>query len=515
MQVDLQTEAIAFLTDPLTHGVATGAGAVEVIETHISVVVLAGNRAFKLKRAVKFNYVDFSTAELRLALCEREVELNRRAAPGLYLGVKRITRGSDGSLAFDGDGPLVDAVVEMVRFDQDGLFDRMAVEGRLTPTLLAELATAVARLHETAPVDLGRSGADNIAGVLAINERALAGLTLFPLDTVARFNQAFQSALAAAAPLLDRRQRLGKVRHCHGDLHLRNICMFDGHPVPFDCLEFDDTMATVDVLYDLAFLLMDLWHRDLKAGANLVLNRYLDTLDESDGLALVPVLMAIRAAVRAHVSAARADDPAEAANAEALRGDAVSYFDLARTLLRPIPPRLVAIGGFSGSGKSTVSSAIAQAIGAPPGARVLSSDRIRKRMGGVTPTTPLPTPAYRREVTRAVYETLGQEAEYLLAVGHGVVLDATFRLAEERAGIEAMAAAVDVPFTGIWLELEPEKLIARVEERGVDPSDANAETIRHQVDQFRGPMAWTAVSADASVDEVVARVLAVIGANAF
>ncbi len=508
MQVDLQSEAIGFLTDPLTHG--AGADAVEVIETHISVVVLAGRRAYKLKRAVKLNYVDFSTVEMRLAQCEREVEFNRRAVPDLYLGVRRITRAADGSLTFDGDGPLVDAVVEMVRFDQDGLFDRMAVRGALTPALLAELAVAVARLHETAPVELAVGGTDNIAGVLAINQRALAEATLFPLDRVERFNRAFREALALAAPLLDRRQRLGKVRHCHGDLHLRNICLFEGHPAPFDCLEFNDAMATVDVLYDLAFLLMDLWHRDLKAGANLVLNRYLDVLDESDGLTLVPFLMAIRAAVRAHVSATRGEDPGEAANAAMLRQDAVSYFHLAQALLRPVPPRLVAIGGFSGVGKSTVAAAIAQAVGAPPGARVLSSDRIRKRMGGVAPTVRLPAPAYRREVSRAVYETLGREAEYLLALGHGVVLDATFRRPEERTRIEQMASAVDVPLTGIWLDVAPETLIERVEGRGADPSDANAETIRHQIDQFSGPVTWAIVPADGGIDEVVGRVMALL-----
>jgi aminoglycoside phosphotransferase family enzyme/predicted kinase len=511
MQVDLQAEAIAFLTDPKTHGIA--AGALEVIETHISVVVLAGERAYKLKRAVKLGYVDFSTVERRLVLCEREVELNRRAVSGLYRGVRRITRRADGGLAFDGDGPLVDAVVEMVRFDQSGLFDRMAVARRLTPSLLAELAVAVARLHETAPADLGRGGADNIADVLTINERALAGIDLFPADAVARFNRAFRDALASAGPLLDRRQRLGKVRHCHGDLHLRNICLFEGHPVLFDCLEFNDQMATVDVLYDLAFLLMDLWHRGLRAGANLVLNRYLDVLDESDGLALVPLLMAIRAAVRAHVSATKTEEPTEAANADTLRREAVSYFDLARELLRPVPPRLVAIGGFSGSGKSTVAAAVAHAIGPPPGARVVSSDRIRKRMGGVSPTTRLPSPAYRQEVTRAVYDTLGREAEYLLALGHGVVLDATFRRPEERGRIEKMAAAVEVPFTGIWLELAPERLIERVEGRGADPSDATPEVVRRQIAQFRGPVTWTRISAEGSLEEVTGRVLATLGAG--
>ncbi len=447
----------------------------------------------------------------RLAFCEREVELNRRAVPDLYLGVKRITRADDGRLAFDGDGPLVDAVVEMVRFDQDGLFDRMAVSGRLTPVLLAELAATVARLHEAAPAEVVGGGAANIAGVLSINEAALESVTLFAPDAVDRFNQAFRDGLAAAAPLLDRRQRHGKVRHCHGDLHLGNICLFAGRPAPFDCLEFNDAMATVDVLYDLAFLLMDLWHRDLKAGANLVLNRYLDGLDECDGLPLVPFMMAIRAAVRAHVSATKAADPAEAANAHRLRAAAFSYLDLARELLRPEPARLVAIGGFSGSGKTRVAAAIADAIGAPPGARVLSSDRIRKRMGGVAPGTRLPASAYRPEVSRAVYETLARDAEYLLALGQGVVLDATFNRPEERARVAEMAAAVEVPFTGIWLELAPDALVDRVERRGADVSDATASVVRDQIARFQGPMTWTPVSAEGSVDEVAARVRALIG----
>ena len=387
-------------------------------------------RAYKLKRAVKLDYVDFSTAELRLALCEREVELNRRAVPDLYLGVRRITRESDGRLAFDGDGPLVDAVVEMVRFDQDGLFDRMAVRGGLTPALLAELAAAVARLHETAPAELAGGGADNIAGG-ALHQRAGAGRRRAFSAAIAstRFDQAFREALASAAPLLDRRQRLGKVRHCHGDLHLGNICLFEGRPAPFDCLEFDDAMATVDVLYDLAFLLMDLWHRGLKAGANLVLNRYLDVA---------------RRKRRAGAGAAADGDPRRRARpcqrhegGGAGRGGPCARRCAARRGVL-FPPGAGAAQarcrrGWWRSAASAapasrrVAAAVAEAVGAPPGARVLSSDRIRKRMGGVAPTTPAAGAGLSPEVSRAVYDTLGREAEYLLALGHGVVLDATFR----------------------------------------------------------------------------------------
>ncbi len=508
MQVEPQTEVIAFLTEPATHKLQ--AGTVETIETHISVIVLAGERAFKLKRAVKLPYVDFSTADLRFALCEREVELNRRTVPELYLGVRRITRTPDGRLAFDGDGPLVDAVVEMVRFGQDHLFDRMALHGGLTSAHLSALAGVVARFHETAAPEFSGSGAANVASVLTINERAFAATNVFDPQAVAALNHDFREALARHAPLLDQRQRAGKVRHCHGDLHLRNICLFADRPSPFDCLEFSDAMATIDILYDLAFLLMDLWHRDFRAGANLVLNRYLDELDESDGLPLVPFFMAIRAAVRAHISAARSADPSEAGDADTLRREAAAYFELASQLLQPRPPRLVTIGGFSGSGKSTAAAAVAPAIGAPPGARVLTSDRIRKRMSGVEPTTHLPATAYRPEVSRAVYDTLAREAEYYLALGHGVVLDAVFDRAEDRSHVAAIATAVGVPFTGLWLEADEDVLIERVEKRRDDPSDATQAIVHDQIARFAGNVEWLKIEAGGDADDTARRVVAAL-----
>ena len=477
-----------------------------MIETHISVVVLAGDRAYKLKRAVKLDYVDFSTAELRLALCEREVELNRRAVPGLYLGVRRITRAADGRLAFDGDGPLVDAVVEMVRFDQDGLFDRMAVRGALTPALLAELAVAVARLHETAPAELAGGGADQY------RRRAVPSTSgrwparrCFPSIPSSASTGPFARRWQQAAPLLDRRQRLGKVRHCHGDLHLGNICLFDGHPAPFDCLEFDDAMATVDVLYDLAFLLMDLWHRDLKAGANLVLNRYLDVArrERRPGAGAVPDGDPRRRArpCQRHAGG-RAGRGGQCRKRCA--GDAVSYFHLAQALLRPVPPRLVAIGGFSGAG---------QVDGG-------GGDRAGGRCAAGCPGA----------VQRPHPQAHGRRRADGAAAGAGLSprgVAGGLRDARARGGIPAGARPrrrprCDLPPAGgarpgsrRWRppstcpspasgwSCAPEKLIERVEGRGADPSDANAETIRHQIDQFRGPITWTAVSAEGSVDEVV------------
>jgi uncharacterized protein len=490
--VDDQKAAIAFLKDPATHGAPPDE--VKVIETHISIVVLAGERVFKLKRAVRLPYVDFSTSERRLAACRQELELNRRTAPMLYRAVRRITGEDDGHLAFDGSGALVDAVVEMARFDEDTLFDRMADRGALTPALMTELARAIARFHERAAVERGHGGAASMASVLDINERSLATTHLFAPAAVAAFIAAFRAALDGHAPLLDARERADKVRHCHGDLHLRNICLVAGVPTLFDCIEFDKAMATVDVLYDLAFLIMDLWHRGLRPAANLVLNRYLDERDEKDGLPLVPFFMAVRAAVRAHVTATQAE-AAGAARGPKLAREAQAYFDLALALLAPKAPRLVAIGGLSGSGKSTVAAAVADRIGPPPGARILASDRIRKRLHGVPAEVRLPPEAYRPEISERVYALLMEEARTIAADGHAVIADAVFDRPIDRARIAGNAAAAGVPFTGLWLDAPAEALVSRVDARRGDASDATAEVVSAQLRRDPGAIDWKRISA--------------------
>jgi aminoglycoside phosphotransferase family enzyme/predicted kinase len=504
-----QTRTIAFLTDPATSGAA--AETIATVETHIAVVVLAGGRAFKLKRAVKLPYLDFSTPAQRLAACRLELDLNRRTAPGLYRAVRTITREADGRLAFDGGGEIVDAVVEMVRFDEAGLFDRLAARGDLTPALLTELSGEIARFHAEAEISRAVGGAANMASVLDINERALATTSVFPAASVARFDAAFRASLERHAALLDARGRVGKIRRCHGDLHLRNICLFEGRPLLFDCLEFDEAMATTDVLYDLAFLLMDLWHRGCRAEANLVLNRYLDAADETDGLPLLPFFMAVRAAVRAHVTATRIEE-ADGGTA-ALREEAAAYFALAESLLDPPPARLVAVGGLSGSGKSTVAAAIADRVGPPPGARVLASDRIRKRLFAVAAETRLADEAYRPEVSERVYATLAREAGDILRLGHGVVADAVFDRAPDRARIAGVASEAGTAFRGLWLAADPEVLFARVGARRGGPSDADAGVLAAQLRRRPEVEDWPHVEAGGTPAESAARAAALLRAG--
>lgn len=496
-----QTAAIEFLTSPATHADAADA---ELIETHISRVFLVGQRAYKMKRAVRLPYADFSTATLRLAACEEELERNNQTAPGLYIAVRRLTSREGGGLEFDGPGDLVDAVVEMRRFDQQALLDRMAVAGKLTPDLMTEVARTVVRFHRDAPVEHTGSGLLNLTRVLDINLAGFRTSQVFHTVEVEALDRLVRAALARHGSLLERRERAGKVRRCHGDLHLRNICLLDGEPRLFDCIEFNDEIATVDVLYDLAFLLMDLWHRGLPEFANLVANRYLDEADDEDGFVLLPTLMAIRAEVRAHVTATQA---AGGGDAHDLAEGARSYFELARTLLAAIPARLVALGGLSGSGKTTVAEALAAHVGAPPGSRIVESDRIRKALHGVPAETPLPARAYRPEVSERVYAEMAWRASLILSEGACVVADAVFDRAADRQRMERSAIGNRVPFSGFWLEASPELLWQRVSDRRGGPSDATVDILSRQLQRDGKETSWMKLDAARRPPEIVADIL--------
>lgn len=471
--------------------------AVDVIETHISVVILGKDRACKIKRSVRFPYLDFSTPARRLEMCEREVALNRLYAPRLYLGVHRIVRDARGALALDADGELVDAFVVMRRFPDAALFDAMARNGQLSRDMIDRLARRIAQFHEAAEPDFTRGGVAAMGDSL---DRAIAALRICGLttaDETEALADRLRDALAAGATLLERRRRQGAVRLCHGDLTLQNICLFEGVPTPFDCLEFSQDIATIDVLYDLAFLLMDLWRAGARDLANVAFNRYLDVRDESDGLPLLPFFIAFRATIRAHVEASQDH-----------RAMARDYFDLAAGLLAPYSPCIIAIGGLSGAGKSTLSAALAPCIGAPPGARILNSDRIRKEMFGVAATERLPAEAYAPAVSGKVYRTLFDSAAALAARGWPVIVDAVFDRIQDRAEIAQLASRAQSPFLGLWLDADLSRREARVVRRVDDPSDATVSILREQMKKDTGEITWRRLPADADVDTLVGKVAA-------
>jgi hypothetical protein len=503
---DTQQDVIDCLMDPATHG----GSAVSRIETHSAIVFLAGARALKLKRAVRFDYLDFSTESLRKAACEAEVRINRLAAPSLYRGVIPITRDPSGSLALGGRGVPVDWLVDMVRFDEEGLFDRLAAQGALDLDLMPALAAAIARFHEAADRRDDHGGRAGMRWVVDGNAAGFAEQGAGVLDPVlcAELTRKARAEIDRVGELLDRRVREGLVRQCHGDLHLRNIVLIEGTPTLFDAVEFNDEIACIDVLYDLAFLLMDLWRRRLEPHANAVFNRYIVESGDRSGLPLLPLFLSCRAAIRAKTSATAARMQRDETRAGDLRDLAREYLVMAADFLAPSPPRLIAVGGFSGSGKSTLARAIAHSIGRPPGAVVIRSDEVRKALCGVPAHQRLGPEGYTAQVTERVYGTVRLQAGDALSAGHSVIADAVFARPSDREAIEAVAARTASPFLGYWLEAAPEVLASRAASRGPDASDAGPSVVRRQIEEGRGQLNWQVLDASAAPHVVTERALA-------
>ncbi len=495
-----QSSVIAFLDSSATHGGA----AVERIDTHASIVFLAGDRAWKLKRAVRYDYLDYSTADRRRTMCEAEVRINRRTAPALYRGVTAVTRQADGWLTIGGAGTPVDWLVEMARFDQSALLDRLAEAGLLPVHVMAPLADAIATFHRAAEGRETHGGWDAMRRVIEGNAAGLrdegAGI-LDPLRCSRLINR-MRFTLDCSGMLLDQRRDDGLVRHCHGDLHLRNIVLLDGRPTLFDAIEFNDDIASIDVLYDLAFLLMDLWRQGLPRHANVLWNRYLTDTGDLDGLRLMPVFLSCRAAVMAKTTATGANlhhDPDRRLELQARANECLA---IAEAALEPPAPRLIAIGGLSGSGKSTLSMDLAPWIGAAPGAIVIRSDEIRKKLCGVQPLDRLGPEGYTDEVSRRVYATLMEQADKVVRGGYTAIADAVFAESGHRDAIQHVAAAAGVPFVGLWLEAPEGVLISRVEGRALDVSDADADVIRRQLRYRLDSLRWHRVDASGTREHI-------------
>ncbi len=460
------------------------------VETACARVFLTAGAAFKVKRRITLSYVDFSTPERRLWALERELAFNQAGAPGVYRAIRRVTRAGSGGLEFDGAGEVLEYVLEMRRFDdRDVLAARPeAVDGPMAD----RLGRAIAGFHAGAPLR-PQGGLASMRFTVGSNAGLLRELA--PRLGTARVEALIdltETELARQAPLLAARTAGGFSRRCHGDLHLGNILVEDGHPILFDCIEFSDLLSDVDVQYDLAFLLMDLDFRGRREAAVRVLSAYLDEAARSfphglwEGLAALPLMLAVRAGVRAHVWAHSGDDAA-----------ALAYIEAGVAHLSPSPPRLVAVGGLSGSGKSSFARQIAPALGASPGAVILRTDEVRKRLMGAAATATLPPQAYAGEVTARTYDALLAEAAALLRAGRAVVLDATFLDAALRGRVARLADDLRVPFEGVWLQAPPEVLEARVAARVGDASDATVQTLRDQLTRDPGAIDWTLVDAAA------------------
>jgi len=506
-QVGNQNEVLAFLADTATNG----GDKVQRIDTHAASVFLSGKRALKIKRAVRFPFLDYSTLAKRKQACEAELAVNAPYAPEIYRGVVAITREADGKLAIGGKGAPMEWAVEMRRFDEKRTLDHLA--GEIDEALADALSRVVAEAHARAqPVE----GAPWIAAIGSYIGEHAAAFRQHPklfaraeIDTLERLGRtAYQHIL----PLLRDRGRRGLIRRIHGDLHLGNIVLINGKPVLFDAIEFSEIIASGDVLYDVAFLLMDLLERGLALPANVVLNRYLaqtHRAEDLDGLATLPFFLSLRASIRAMVTVARMER-ASAEQRGAIAKSARAYFAFAQRAIAPPPPKLIAVGGLSGTGKSRLARMLAPNIEPMPGAVIVRSDVERKNLFGVGETEKLPGEAYTPQVTERVYAVLFDKARRILAAGHSAIVDAVFGQAQERTALAASAKAGNLPLRGLFLTADLATRLARVGTRARDASDADEKVARAQENYDLGPLDWTQIDASGTPEDTLSRTLAVL-----
>ncbi len=525
-----QGEVVAFLCNA-----ANWPEPVEVVrhvETHISHLFLGRKLALKMKKALRLPYLDFSTLALREHFCRREWEINRRFSPWLYLGLSRVARLENGGLALDPPeevGETVEWLVRMRRFDEEAILANRFRHSAPDARLLKDLAGMACAAHQRAEP----RAEDHAAGMLldtwwqvhdALAPRADA-LNAPEVPDAGRVLGVLRERLEAARAVLDARGREGYVRRCHGDMHLGNIVLWEGRPALFDAIEFSERLATIDIMYDLAFLLMDLLHRGHGAEehgnpANVVMNAWLARCDDEENHAacsLFAPLMSLRALIRCMVlmdlaAQQEADDPARVKTVEEAR----AYVRTAHDCLRPARPVLLVVGGLSGSGKTTLASALAARLAPAAGMAHLRSDVERKVMAGVDEFTKLPPEAYTPEMSRKVYERLQRRAGKVLASSWPVVVDAVFARPEERAAMERVAKEAGVPFIGLWLDAPAEVLRQRVAGRTGDASDATVAVLEKQLSYDLGEITCRRVDASGTPEEVLEealRVLAEVSVN--
>lgn len=489
----IQAKLVEALRDPARY--PHPVDQVEIIETHISHVLLAGDYAYKIKKPLDLGFLDFGTLEKRRRCCEEELRLNRRLAPGWYLEVVPIT-GTPEDPALGGTGDAIEHAVRMRRFPQECLLDRLLAEGRVDAALVDRIACTAAAFHArvaTAGPDTPFGEPERVHFPVRQNFDQIAPL----LETDAerarleRLRAWAEAAYARLEPVLAARKRDGYVRECHGDMHLGNMALADGELVIFDCIEFNENLRWIDVMSEAAFFVMDMEARAHPALAARFLDTYLTHTGDYAGTAVLRYYQAYRALVRAKVARIRLAQPGlDPAEADDARAQYATYLALAERYAAPPRPALLLTAGVAGAGKTTGSEALLHTLGAIR----LRSDVERKRLHGLPPEartgSAVDRGIYTPEAHRRTYARLLELAGRVLEAGLPVVVDATFLLPEHRAPFRELARRRGIPFAILAFEVPEAALVARIEARlraGADPSEADVEVMRRQLGRWRPP----------------------------
>jgi len=478
---------VASLRDPACY--PHPAGPVELIETHISWVLLAGDYAYKLKKPVSLGFLDFGTPEARRYYCEEELRLNRRTAPDLYLAVVPIT-GRPATPRMGGTGQAIEYALKMKRFPQEALADYAAKRGGLGAAQIDAIAAALAAFHATAPAAPEGSafGAPDHVTASALQNFEQIGALVADRDDAAQLRRLRSWTLSESSRLGETfaaRKRHGFVRECHGDLHLRNIVFLDGLPVPFDCIEFNPELRWIDVMNEVAFLVMDLLEHGLNAAAWRFLNAYLETTGDHAGLRVLRYYLVYRAVVRTKIACIRAHQPsADKAARAASDRQYRDYLALAESLTVPGRRALIVMHGLAGSGKSTVAQAMLERLSAVR----LRSDVERKRLHGLaaqarTHADPY-SGIYAPESTRLIYDRLKLLVREIVESGYPAIVDAAFLWRAERDAFRALARKLKARFLIASCRAPEAVLRRRVAQREAamkDASEAGVAVLENQI----------------------------------
>jgi len=465
------------------------ADAIRLIQTHISWVFLAGCYAYKVKKPVNFGFLDFTTLAARKHYCTRELTLNRRLTDDIYLAVLPVCRSTTG-YQLDSGGAIVDYCLQMHRFEQADLLENRLLAGQFNPAWMDELARDIALFHHRQPA-ITASDIDHyklLAGHIRSNLETAAAHQPAAIEpaTLDQLTAFADHALTRLETDLLTRQKQGFVRHCHGDLHLRNLTLMHGHPRPFDCIEFNDDFASIDCMNDIAFLVMDCDAHNRPDLGMRFLSRYLEHTADYAGLLLLNLYLFYRAGVRGKVACLLADEMEQSVEQTASLQEARHYLELAGHYAQPDKPRLFAVGGLSGSGKSHLAlqgCGIERAV-------IIRTDATRKRIAPDHPQLDL----YGMEMNSLTYQAMLGGAETALQAGWSVILDAAFLRDDERLQVRELADRCHVPLSFFWLDIATDLLSSRIIDRqqaGTDISDADINVLAFQQSVYQPPAeAW-------------------------